>query len=75
MVGRWANAASAFSRRWNLPIRQPPVTSYIHIAEPSARAILRDTTESFDRIGIMNGRTRTRWGALRRSRWRSCSAS
>ena len=56
-------------------MRQPPVRSYIHIAEPSARAILRETTPSLVRIGIRNGSTCTRCGALRRSRWRSCSAS
>ncbi|MFT3854926.1 MAG: heterodisulfide reductase-related iron-sulfur binding cluster [Ilumatobacteraceae bacterium] len=64
IVGRWAKAASALRRRWNLPIRQPPVRSYIHIAEPSARAILRETTESLDRIGIMNGRTLDQVGGV-----------
>ena len=57
------------------PMRQPPVRSYIHIADPSARAILRDTTPSFVRIGIMKGRTLTRCGALRRSLLRSRKAS
>ncbi len=38
--------------------------SYIHIAEPSALAILRDTTPSLVSIGIMNGSTLTRCGAL-----------
>ena len=36
MVGRWAKAASAFRRRWNLPMRAPPVRSYIHMADPMA---------------------------------------
>ena len=75
MVGKWACAAFARSRRCNLPIRQPPVTSYIHSALPSARAIFFEMTPSFVRIGIMNGITCTRCGALRNMRWRSCSAS
>ena len=54
---------------------QPPVRSYIHISEPIARAILRDTTPSLVRMGIMNGITCTRCGAFLRSRWRSRSAS
>ncbi len=56
-------------------MRHPPVASYIHMAEPSALAILRDTTPSLVRIGIMNGSTLTRCGALWRSRCRSRNAS
>ena len=56
-------------------MRKPPVRSYIHIADPIARAILRDTTPSLVRIGIMNGSTFTRCGAFLRSRSRSRSAS
>ena len=75
MVGMWASAASFLSRRCSLPMRAPPVRSYIHSAEPKARAILGFITPSLVRIGIMNGSTRTRCGALRRSRCRSASAS
>ena len=52
------------SRRCSLPIRQPPVRSYIHIAEPRARAILREMTPSLVRIGIMNGRTSDEMGGV-----------
>ena len=71
----WASAASFLSRRWSLPMRAPPVRSYIHSAEPNARASLAFMTPSRVRIGIMNGRILTRWGALWRSRCRSASAS
>ncbi len=36
-------------------MRHPPVRSYIHIAEPSARATRRGMTPSLVRIGIRNG--------------------
>ena len=64
-------AASFFRRWWSLPIRAPPVRSYIHRAVPSARASLAFITPSFVSIGIRNGSTCTRCGALWRRRWRS----
>ena len=57
-------------------MRAPPVRSYIHMAEPRARATLRvDDAVLAEKIGMRNGSTRTRCGALRRSRWRSRRAS
>ena len=44
----WASASSAEMRLWSLPMRTPPVRSYIHIALPMARASLRLITPSFD---------------------------
>ena len=58
-----------------VPMRAPPVRSYIHIALPNARATFGLMSPSFERIGIKNGRIFTRWGAFRRSRCRSASAS
>jgi hypothetical protein len=75
-VGMWARAASSSSRRCRLPMRHPPVRSYIHIIEPSARATWRGMMPPGpEKIGIRNGSTLTRWGALRSRRWRSWSAS
>ena len=64
IVGRWANAASAFSRWCSLPMRKPPVRSYIHIADPRARATRRGIRPSLVRIGIMNGSSLTRCGRV-----------
>jgi hypothetical protein len=72
----WASAASRLSRLCSLPMRRPPVRSYIHMAEPRARATLREMMPPFpENTGMRNGSTRTRWGALPSSRWRSRSAS
>ena len=56
----WAMAASFLSRLCSLPIRTPPVRSYIHSAQPKARAIFAFMTPSLVMIGIMKGSTSTR---------------
>ena len=58
------SASSFETRLCSLPIRAPPVKSYIHIAEPMARASFFDTTPFEEKIGMRKGRTLTRWGAL-----------
>ena len=61
----WATACAFFSRLWSLPMRAPPVRSYIHIALPSARATFGLMRPSFENSGMRNGSSRTRCGALR----------
>ena len=57
----WARAASARRRRWTLPMRSPPVRSYIHIAEPRARATCLGMMPPLPvKTGIRNGSTFTR---------------
>ena len=71
-----AIASSTEMRLCSLPMRAPPVRSYIHMAEPRARLSFGFSTPSLPvNIGMRNGRTLTRWGAFLVSRWRSCSAS
>ena len=55
-------------------MRAPPVRSYIHIARAERPGELRADQHAVlaVNIGMRNGRTRTRCGALRGSRWRSC---
>ena len=71
----WATASPRLRRLWSLPMRAPPVRSYIHMAEPSARATFGLISPSLEKIGMRNGSRLTRCGALRRRRWRSRSAS
>ena len=71
----WATASAFFRRLCSLPMRAPPVRSYIHMALPSARATFGLMSPSFEKSGIRNGSSRTRWGAFRRSLCRSRSAS
>ena len=64
---------SSFLRRlWSLPMRAPPVRSYIHMALPRARASLRvdEPVLAEERDQERAGRC-TRCGAFLRSRWRS----
>src|SRR5256714_8117 len=51
------------TRLCRLPMRNPPVRSYIQRAPPRARARRRLMTPSLVSTGIRKGRTRTRWGA------------
>src|SRR5437868_280342 len=74
-VGICSSAASVEMRLCSLPIRRPPVRSYIHIVEPSSRASRRGRNPSLVNTGSRNGSTRTRCGAVRRSTCRSASAS
>ena len=71
----WASVSSLEMRLCSLPMRAPPVRSYIHIADPSAFSSLGWMTPPLPNIGMRNGMIRTRCGALRSSRWRSWSAS
>ncbi len=64
----WATALSFLRRLWSLPMRAPPVRSYIHIALPRARATFGLMSPSFEKIGMRKGSRRTRWGALWRRR-------
>ena len=59
-----ASASAFFSRLWSLPMRAPPVRSYIHIALPSARATFGLMSPSFEKIGMRNGRSCTRCGRV-----------
>ncbi len=69
-----ASASAFVSRLCSFPMRTPPVRSYIHIAEPSARATFGLIKPSREKIGMRKGSTRTRCGAVLRRRWRSASA-
>ena len=51
----WAIASSGLMRLWSLPIRAPPVRSYIHIADPSARDSLRGITPTLAEHGQQEG--------------------
>ncbi len=71
-----ARTAAFFRRLWSLPMRAPPVRSYIHMADPSAFHNPFGTTPSRPvKAGMRNGSSFTRCGALWRSRWRSWRAS
>ncbi len=70
-VGMWAMASSVLRRLWSLPMRRPPVKSYIHMAEPRARAKRRFISPSLVKMGMRKGSTWTRCGAVLRRIWRS----
>ena len=73
-VGMCSSALSFVMRRWSLPIRSPPVRSYIHIAVPSAaRGPVDQPVGAEDRE--QEGLHPHEVGRDRRSTWRSASAS
>jgi hypothetical protein len=67
----WATDSSALIRSWSLPMRAPPVRSYIHMALRIAFASFGLMSPPLPNRGSRNGSRWTRWGARVRRRWRS----